>query len=341
MVATGVCHSDAVTWGGHDSNALFPVILGHEGAGIVESVGEGVIGFQPGDHVIPVFVPKCNECKFCKSNKTNICDKIHDVPGAIALGKGTLLNGETPFTCKGKPIHHYMGTSTFSEYTVVDDIFLCKINGKAPLDIVCLLGCGISTGYGAAINTAQVRPGSTCAVWGLGGVGLAVVMGCKRAGASKIYGIDINPAKFELGKKFGVTDFVNPKDVEGSISKYLIELTGGGFDYTFESVGNVNTMRAAFESTHSGWGVAVVIGVAPTGQEISTIPVNLVIGRTWKGSAYGGFNVIDVPHLVEEYMNGKIMLDEFITHNVTLEKINDAFDFMLGGKGLRTVVKFQ
>ncbi|XP_037953752.1 alcohol dehydrogenase class-3-like isoform X1 [Teleopsis dalmanni] len=341
MVATGICHTDAVTWRGEDADAVFPVVLGHEGSGIVESVGKNVKQFKAGDHVIPVFVPYCAKCKFCQSRKTNICDKIHDVPGGIAPGKGLLLNGKTPFSCKGKPVYNFMGTSTFSEYTVTDDIFVCKINKKAPLDKVCLLGCGVSTGYGAAINDAKVRPGSTCAVWGLGGVGLSVVMGCKRAGASIVCGIDINSKKCKIGQIFGITHFINPNETDECIKDYLLKLSNGGFDYTFESCGITKSMEDAMDVTHPGWGICTVMGVAPTGEKISTSPVNLIAGRKWIGSAYGGFNVTEIPALVNDYMSGNIKLDELITHTVTLENVNQAFENMFGGKGLRTVVKFK
>ncbi|XP_065354904.1 alcohol dehydrogenase class-3 [Calliphora vicina] len=338
ITATGVCHTDAYTLGGLDPEGIFPVILGHEGAGIVESVGEGVTKFKPGDHVIPTYVPQCDECKFCKSPKTNLCQKIR-----CTQGQGVMPDGTSRFTCKGQKLFHFMGTSTFSEYTVVADISLSKVDEKAPLDKVCLLGCGIPTGYGAAINTAKVEPGSTCAVWGLGAVGLATAMGCKKAGASKIYGIDINPDKFELGKKFGFTDFINPKDVadKGPIQNFLIDLMDGGFDYTFECIGNVNTMRAALESTHKGWGTSVIIGVAAAGQEISTRPFQLVVGRVWKGTAFGGWKSgRDVPKLVDEYMKKELLVDEFITHTMALDKINEAFDLMHEGKSIRSVVYF-
>lgn len=336
ITATGVCHTDAYTLGGFDSEGVFPVILGHEGAGIVESVGDGVTGFKPGDHVVPLYVPQCRECKFCKNPKTNLCQKVR-----TTQGRGVMPDGTTRFKCKGKQVFHFMGTSTFSEYTVVCAISLAKVNEKAPLDKICLLGCGIPTGYGAALNTAKVESGSVCAVWGLGAVGLAVAMGCRAAGASKVYGIDLNPDKFEVAKKFGCTDFVNPKDHEGRpIQDVLVELTDGGFDYTFECIGNVNTMRAALESCHKGWGTSVIIGVAAAGQEISTRPFQLVTGRTWKGTAFGGWKSIDsVPKLVEEYLSGKLMVDEFVTHTMPLDKINEAFDLMHQGKSIRAVVQ--
>lgn len=335
IINTAVCHTDAYTKEGHDSEGVFPVILGHEAAGIVESIGEGVTNVKPGDRVIPLYVPQCKECKFCKSPKTNLCQKIR-----ITQGKGVMPDGTTRFTCKGKPVHSFMGCSTFTQYTVVSDISVCKINDKAPFEKVCLLGCGVPTGYGAALNTAKVEKGSTCAIWGLGAVGLAVALGCKAAGASRIIGVDLNPAKFEVAKKFGVTEFVNPADHEKPIQQVLVELTDGGLDYTFECVGNVKTMRAALEACHKGWGVSTIIGVAPAGHEISTMPFQLVTGRVWKGTAFGGYKSIDgVPQLVEDFLAGKLPLDDFITHNMPLEKINEAFELMHAGKSLRAVVE--
>ncbi|CAH1247259.1 ADH5 [Branchiostoma lanceolatum] len=337
VLATGVCHTDAYTLDGFDSEGKFPVVLGHEGGGVVESVGEGVSGFKPGDHVIPLYVPQCKECKFCKSPKTNLCQKIR-----VTQGQGVMPDGSTRFTCKGQTVFHFMGTSTFSEYTVVADISLCKVTESAPLDKVCLLGCGISTGYGAALNTAKVESGSTVAVWGLGAVGLAVIMGAKVAGASRIIGVDINPDKAEIAKKFGMTEFVNPKDHDKPIQQVLVDLTDGGLDFTFECIGNVHTMRAALESCHKGWGTSVIIGVAAAGQEISTRPFQLVTGRVWKGTAFGGWKSVDsVPKLVEEYQSGKIQVDEFISHNFPLDKINDSFHLMhAAGESIRSVVHF-
>lgn len=337
LTYTGVCHTDAYTLDGFDSEGKFPVVLGHEGGGIVESVGDGVTHVAPGDHVIPLYIPQCNECVFCKSPKTNLCSKIR-----MTQGGGVMPDGTSRFTCKGQTVYHFMGCSTFSEYTVVADISVCKVDSAAPLEKVCLLGCGISTGYGAALNTAKVEPGSTCAVWGLGAVGLAVIMGCKKAGASKIYGVDINPDKFEIAKKFGCTDFVNPKDHDKPIQNVLVEMTGGGLDYTFECIGSVATMRAALEACHKGWGVSTIIGVAAAGQEIATRPFQLVTGRTWKGTAFGGWKSRDsVPKLVDEYMNKGLMVDEFVSHTMPLEKVNEAFDLMHAGKSIRSVVTLQ
>lgn len=336
ITASGVCHTDAYTLDGHDSEGIFPVILGHEGAGIVESVGEGVTKFKPGDHVIPLYIPQCFECKYCKSPKTNLCPKIR-----ATQGKGVLPDGTSRFTCKGQQVYHFMGTSTFSEYTVVAEISLCKIDETAPLEKVCLLGCGIPTGYGAALNTAKVEKGSSCAIWGLGAVGLAAAMGCKAAGATRIIGVDINPEKFKLGEKFGCTEFVNPNDYDKPIQQVLVEKTDGGLDYTFECVGNVMTMRAALESCSRGWGVSVIIGVAESGREISTRPFQLVTGRTWKGTAFGGWKSVEsVPKLVTSYMNKELMVDEFITHTMPIEKINEAFTLMHEGKSLRSIVNF-
>lgn len=336
IVATGVCHTDAHTLSGADPEGCFPVILGHEGGGIVESVGEGVTSVAPGDHVIPLYIPQCYNCKFCKSPKTNLCSVIRSTQG-----QGVMPDGTTRFTCKGSQVFHFMGCSTFSEYTVCAEVSVTKVNSSAPLEKVCLLGCGISTGYGAALNTAKVEPGSKCAVWGLGAVGLAVIMGCKKAGASKIYGIDINPDKFTVAKNFGATDFVNPKDHDRPIQQVLTEMTDGGFDYTFECIGNIHTMRAALESCHKGWGESVVIGVAGAGQEISTRPFQLVTGRVWRGTAFGGWKSRDsVPKLVDAYMNKEVKVDEFVTFNFPLDGINKAFDVMHSGESIRSVVKF-
>ncbi|XP_046830988.1 alcohol dehydrogenase class-3 [Vespa crabro] len=336
IIATALCHTDAYTLSGLDSEGIFPCILGHEGSGIVESVGEGVTEFKKGDHVIPLYIPQCKECKFCKSSKTNLCSKIR-----ATQGKGLMPDNTSRFTCKGQSIAHFMGCSTFSEYTVVSDISLAKIDSNAPLEKVCLLGCGIPTGYGAVLNTAKIEPGSTCAIWGLGTVGLAAIFGCKTAGASRIIGIDVNSSKFELAKTFGCTELINPKDYDKPIQEVLIELTDGGLDYTFVCVGNVQTMRAALESCHKGWGMSVIIGVAPAGEEISTRPFQLVTGRVWKGTAFGDWKSKEsVPKLVDEYMSKKLLIDEFITHNLPFEKINEAFDLMHSGTCLRAVLKY-
>jgi S-(hydroxymethyl)glutathione dehydrogenase/alcohol dehydrogenase len=337
IFATGVCHTDAYTLSGADPEGKFPTILGHEGAGIVESVGKNVTKFKAGDHVIPLYIPQCYECKFCKNPKTNLCQKVRSTQG-----NGVMPDGTSRFRCKGKTLYHFMGCSTFSEYTVVAEVSLCKINEKAPLDKVCLLGCGIPTGYGAAMNTAKVETGSNCAVFGLGAVGLAVAMGCKTAGAKRIIGIDINPGKFEVAKGFGCTEFVNPKDYDRPIQEVLVEMTDGGLDYTFECIGNVLTMRQALEACHKGWGVSVIIGVAGAGQEISTRPFQLVTGRTWKGTAFGGYKSVDsVPQLVENYLKKEFKVDEFVTHTMDLAEINKAFDLMHSGESIRSVVNLK
>lgn len=335
ILYTAVCHTDAYTLGGQDAEGVFPVILGHEGGGVVESIGEGVICVKPGDKVIPLYIPQCKTCKFCKSPKTNLCQSVR-----VTQGKGLLPNGTTRFTCKGKPIYTFMGCSTFSQYTVVADVSICKITEAAPLEKVCLLGCGVPTGYGAALNTAKVEHGSTCAIWGLGTVGLAVALGCKVAGAKRIIGIDINSSKYEVAKKFGVTECINPKSSEKPIQDVLVELTDGGLDYTFECVGNVKTMREALEACHKGWGVSTIVGVAPSGTEISTKPFQLITGRVWKGTAFGGWKSVDsVPKLVEDYLDNKLPLDDFITHKMKLDDINKAFDLMHEGVSLRSVVE--
>ena len=335
VLYTGVCHTDAYTLDGHDPEGKFPCVLGHEGGGVVESIGEGVSSVKPGDHVIPLYTPQCYECKFCKNPKTNLCQKIRGTQG-----QGVMPDGTSRFTCKGKDLFHFMGCSTFSQYTVAAEISVSKVNPSAPLEKVCLLGCGISTGYGAALNTAKVEPGSTCAIWGLGAVGLAVIMGCKKAGASRIIGVDINKDKFEIAKQFGMTEGMNPKDYpDKPTQQVLVDLTDGGLDFTFECIGNIHTMRAALESCHKGWGVSTIIGVAGSGQEISTRPFQLVTGRVWKGTAFGGWKSREsVPKLVDEYLNKELKVDEFVSHNVKLDKINEAFDLMHSGKSIRTVV---
>ncbi|XP_023222429.1 alcohol dehydrogenase class-3-like [Centruroides sculpturatus] len=336
ILASAFCHTDAYTLDGLDPEGVFPCILGHEGAGIVESVGDGVNSVKPGDLVIPLYIPQCNDCKFCKSSKTNLCSKIRDTQG-----RGVMPDGTSRFSCNGKPVYHFMGTSTFSEYTVVAEISVAKVNPSALPNKICLLGCGISTGYGAALNTANVEEGSTVAIWGLGTVGLAVAMGCRERGAKRIIGIDIDPSKLALGKKFGCTEFVNPKELTKPTKDALIEMTDGGLDYTFECIGNVNTMREALESCHKGWGTSVIIGVAGAGETISTRPFQLVTGRIWKGSAFGGWKSRDsVPKLVDRYMDGKLAVDEFVTHEVKLDNINEAVSLLHSKKSLRTVITF-
>jgi len=337
IFSTGVCHTDAYTLGGFDPEGIFPVVLGHEGAGVVESVGEGVTSVAPGDHVIPCYIPQCHNCKFCKSPKTNLCSKIRSTQGA-----GFMPDGTSRFRCKGKPLFHFMGTSTFTEYTVVAEISCAKIDPKAPLDRIGLLGCGISTGYGAVLNTAKVEKGSTVAVWGLGAVGLAVIMGAKAAGASTIIGIDLNPSKFPVAMQFGATECINPKehsDEKITFQAWLVDHTDGGLDYTFECVGNVMTMRQALEACHKGWGTSVVVGVAAAGKEISTRPFQLVTGRVWKGTAFGGIKSRDgVPKIVQDYLGGIVKVDEFITHNFELSGINDAFHLLHEGEAIRSMI---
>ncbi|CAM6107469.1 unnamed protein product [Calypogeia fissa] len=332
---TALCHTDAYTLDGNDPEGLFPCILGHEAAGIVESVGEGVTEVQPGDHVIPCYQAECRECKFCKSGKTNLCGKVRS-----ATGVGVMLSDrKSRFTVNGKPIYHFMGTSTFSEYTVVHDVSVAKVNPKAPLDKVCLLGCGIPTGLGAVWNTAKVEAGATVAIFGLGSVGLAVAEGAKAAGASEVIGIDIDANKFAIAKDFGVTKFINPKDHEQPIQQVIVDMTDGGVDYSFECIGNVNVMRSALECCHKGWGTSVIVGVAAAGKEISTRPFQLVTGRVWKGTAFGGFKSrSQVPELVEKYLKKEIKVDEYITHNLPFAEINTAFDLLHAGKCLRVVL---
>ncbi len=336
MVATGVCHTDLFTLSGDDPEGIFPTILGHEGGGIVEEIGTGVITLKVGDHVIPLYTPECGVCKFCLSGKTNLCQAIR-----ATQGKGLMPDGTTRFSKNGTPIFHYMGTSTFSEYTVVPEIALAKINKAAPLEKVCLLGCGITTGIGAVLNTAKVEPGSSVAIFGLGGIGLSCVQGAVMAKAGRIIVIDINEDKFEMAKLLGATDFINPKKYDAPIQDVIIELTDGGVDYSFECIGNVHLMRQALECCHKGWGESVIIGVAGAGQEISTRPFQLVTGRVWRGSAFGGVKGrTELPGYVERYMAGEIKIDEMITFTMPLEEINTAFDYMHDGKSIRSVVIF-
>ena len=336
IVATGVCHTDAFTLSGADPEGLFPVILGHEGGGVVEAVGEGVTSVEVGDHVIPLYTPECRECKFCLSGKTNLCQRIRETQG-----KGLMPDGTSRFSKDGKPIYHYMGTSTFAEYTVLPEISLAKINKEAPLDKVCLLGCGVTTGIGAVLNTAKVEEGATVAVFGLGGIGLSVIQGAKMAKAGKIIAVDINEDKFKMAEQFGATDFVNPKKFDKPIQEVIVEMTEGGVDYSFECVGNVNLMRSALECAHKGWGQSIIIGVAGAGEEISTRPFQLVTGRVWKGSAFGGVKGrTELPGYVEKYMSGDINLDDLVTFKMPLDKINEAFDLMHEGKSIRSVIEF-
>nr|WP_220100218.1 S-(hydroxymethyl)glutathione dehydrogenase/class III alcohol dehydrogenase [Alteromonas antoniana] len=337
VIASGVCHTDAFTLSGEDPEGIFPSILGHEGGGIVESVGEGVTSVSVGDHVIPLYTPECGECKFCKSGKTNLCGKIRETQG-----KGLMPDGTTRFSKDGEPIYHYMGTSTFSEYTVLPEISLAKVNPDAPLEEVCLLGCGVTTGMGAVLNTAKVEEGDTVAVFGLGGIGLSAIIGAVMAKAGRIIAIDINPDKFELAKQLGATDVVNPKDYDKPIQEVIVEMTDGGVDYSFECIGNVNVMRSALECCHKGWGESVIIGVAGAGQEISTRPFQLVTGRVWRGTAFGGVKGrSELPGIVEQYLNGDIPLKTFITHKMPLGDINEAFELMHEGKSIRSVVLFD
>ncbi len=333
---TGVCHTDAFTLSGDDPEGIFPAVLGHEGAGIVVEVGEGVTSVKPGDHVIPLYTAECKECLFCKSGKTNLCVSVR-----ATQGKGLMPDGTTRFSYNGKPVYHYMGCSTFSEYTVVAEVSLAKINPNANHEQVCLLGCGVTTGIGAVHNTAKVQEGDSVAVFGLGGIGLAVIQGAKQAKAGRIIAIDTNPSKFNLAKEFGATDCINPKDFDKPIQQVVVEMTGWGVDHSFECIGNVNVMRAALECAHRGWGQSVIIGVAGAGQEISTRPFQLVTGRKWLGTAFGGVKGrTQLPGMVEDAMNGKIKLAPFVTHTMTLDKINDAFDLMHEGKSIRSVVHF-
>jgi S-(hydroxymethyl)glutathione dehydrogenase/alcohol dehydrogenase len=336
IIATGVCHTDAYTLSGVDPEGLFPVILGHEGAGIVEEVGEGVTTLKKGDHVIPLYTPECGTCKFCTSGKTNLCQRIRETQG-----KGLMPDGTSRFSKDGKPIYHYMGTSTFAEYTVVPEISLAKINPEAPLDKVCLLGCGVTTGIGAVLNTAKVEKDSNVVVFGIGGIGLSVIQGAKMAQAKKIIAVDINNSKESMARNFGATDFINPKEIEGSVVDAIVKATDGGADYSFECVGNTTLMRQALECCHKGWGQSIVIGVAAAGEEISTRPFQLVTGRVWKGSAFGGVKGrTELPGYVEKYMSGEINIDDLVTYTMPIEEINKAFEYMKKGQSIRSVVTF-
>ena len=336
LAATGVCHTDAFTLSGADPEGLFPAVLGHEGAGVVEAVGPGVRSLAVGDHVIPLYTPECRECKFCLSGKTNLCGAIRETQG-----RGLMPDGTSRLSWRGKPLHHYMGTSTFAKATVVPEIALAKVRKDAPLDKVCLLGCGVTTGIGAVLNTAKVEPGSAVAIIGLGGIGLACVQGAVMAGADRIIGIDTNPKKFELATQFGATDCINPKDV-GDIEAHIIDMTDGGVDYSFECIGNVETMGTALRICHKGWGESIIIGVAGAGQEIHARPFLLVTGRVWRGTAFGGTKGrTQVPGLVDSYMKGRVKLDEMVTATMPLEDINRAFEMMHDGEVIRSVILYE
>jgi len=334
--ATGICHTDEFTRSGGDPEGLFPAIFGHEGAGVVVDVGPGVTSVKKGDHVIPLYTPECRTCKTCLSMKSNLCTAIRGTQG-----EGVMPDGTSRFSLNGEKIHHYMGCSTFANYTVLPEIALAKIREDAPFDKVCYIGCGVTTGIGAVINTAKVQPGDNVVVFGLGGIGLNVVQGARLAGADKIVGVDLNPGRKELAEKFGMTHFVNPKEVQGDLVPHIVDITDGGADYSFECIGNTEVMRQALECCHRGWGTSIIIGVAGAGQEISTRPFQLVTGRSWKGTAFGGARGrTDVPKIVDWYMDGKINIDDLITHKMPLEKINDAFDLMHAGESIRSVVEF-
>ena len=334
--ATGICHTDDYTLSGLDSEGLFPSVLGHEGAGVVVEIGAGVTSVKPGDHVIPLYTPECRQCKSCLSRKTNLCTAIR-----ATQGRGVMPDGTSRFSYKGQTVHHYMGCSTFSNFTVLPEIALAKVRDDAPFDKICYIGCGVTTGVGAVINTAKVEPGANAVVFGLGGIGLNVVQGLRLAGADMIVGVDLNPDRSAWGERFGMTHFVNPKDIAGDVVAHLVELTGGGADYTFDCTGNVTVMLQALEACHRGWGESVVIGVAPAGAEIATRPFQLVTGRVWRGTAFGGARGrTDVPKIVDWYMGGKIEIDPMITHTLPLERINEAFELMHSGDSIRSVVVY-
>ena len=337
ILYTSVCHTDAYTLSGQDPEGVFPVVLGHEGAGVVVAVGEGVTSVKPGDHVIPLYTAECGECKFCKSGKTNLCSSVRETQG-----RGLMPDGTTRFSYNGEPIYHYMGTSTFSEYTVVADVSLAKIDPEAPLDKVCLLGCGVTTGIGAVHNTAKVEEGSTTAVFGLGAIGLAVIQGLVQAGAKRIIAVDLNEDKFELARKMGATDCINPSKFDKPIQEVIVEMTDGGVDYSFECIGNVEVMKSALECCHKGWGESIIIGVAPAGKEIHTRPFQLVTGRVWRGSAFGGVKGrTQLPGMVKDFMDDKIDLDSFITHHLDFKDINEAFDLLHKGESIRTILTYE
>ena len=334
--ATGICHTDAFTLSGDDPEGLFPAILGHEGAGVVLETGPGVASLKPGDHVIPLYTPECRQCEYCTSGKTNLCQAIR-----VTQGQGVMPDGSSRFSIAGEKVFHYMGTSTFANHTVVPEIALARVRSDAPFDKICYIGCGVTTGLGAVINTARVEAGSNCVVFGLGGIGLNVIQGLRLVGANLIVGVDVNPAREAMGRRFGMTHFVNPGEAGGDLVAHLVDLTGGGADYSFECIGNVHTMRQALECAHKGWGESVIIGVAPAGAEISTRPFQLVTGRVWRGTAFGGARGrTDVPKIVDWYMDGKIEIDAMITHSMGLEAINDAFHLMHEGRSIRSVVVY-
>jgi S-(hydroxymethyl)glutathione dehydrogenase/alcohol dehydrogenase len=336
IMASGICHTDEFTLSGADPEGIFPAVLGHEGAGVVVEVGPGVTTLAVGDHVIPLYTPECRQCEYCLSRKTNLCQAIR-----VTQGRGVMPDGSSRFSCDGTPVMHYMGTSTFANHTVVPEIALAKIRRDAPFDKICYIGCGVTTGIGAVINTARVEPGARVVVFGLGGIGLNVIQGARMVGAEMIVGVDVNPARQAIAEKFGMTHFVNPTEVQGDLVPYLVDLTKGGADYSFECIGNVKVMRQALECCHKGWGVSVVIGVAGAGQEISTRPFQLVTGRVWKGSAFGGARGrTDVPRIVDWYMEGRINIDDLITHVLPFEQINEGFELMRQGKSIRSVVVF-